>query len=925
MSLLREITERYRLEKILRSTRSGSVLRATDALGGGTAVVKLVALGADPAGEGARFSAFASRLAGLEHRSLPVFRDFGLTTDGSAFLVMEHLEGPSAAELAGTDPKRIVAAMVPIVEGLALLAEHGIGHGNLSPDNLLFATATGEIKMLGLGTALLRAAGPAAGGENARFRAPEELAAGAGPAEPGRADVYSFAATLCALLEVPLPAGAPDEAEPADAAAGRELSIPLSLAFQLEDAEPLRRFLAAALDRRPAARPTFAAAREAAERALHAAPAAAASVEETRPFLPESLEPSIAAAAEPPPPSLDAAAEPPAPILLAASDRLPALAPARGNDLLAELAAALEADIAEAPAAPPHAVPPAIPAAAAPPSAAPPTAPAAPAIPPPPEPVRLAIPEPPRIAIPEPLQKTPPEAPRLAIPEAPKPAVPPPAAALDDDGEALSPITDDMLAAMIAAPPKPAAKAAPARGAKAAGYGVATPSGQHAVPGAASGQPSGQPADQAGAAPGGQPAAWKARLLKPLPLAAAAGILLLIVAGLVLALRRATPAAAAAPPPAAATAAAPGPPPLPPPADRLRTAEEELAAGNDHAALVALRTITPAEQRTLPATACRQIQDLEGILALTAPARLAGDLESGWKTGNLELLRTAARDAADQPAAAAVLPAAARDTLERARRASDLYALAEAAARRGDNPGALQQFGALAHLVPSLHDGSGLRERAAAAVEAEAAKRVADARYEEALAQLDPLRQSWPDRPGLKAEVETIRDQEKNEQTLANLLAQADNAEKRRRPDEGIDLLKKVKPTPHLAAEYSAQMARLQALLDRVDARAPTVELRDGFLLEYDRGTVVNLSFRIRDDYKVENVKVYARPAGGRMVEMPFKHDGFVYDVEVQPSFHQNGTVEVYVVATDYSGHETSLGSREKPLQLKRRKGFRET
>src|SRR5689334_4486018 len=105
MSPLREITERYRLEKIVKSTRSGSVLRATDVLGGGTVVVKLVALGADPAADGERFSRFAGALAALEHPSLPVLRDFGLTTDGSAFLVMEHLEGRSVATLAGTDPK----------------------------------------------------------------------------------------------------------------------------------------------------------------------------------------------------------------------------------------------------------------------------------------------------------------------------------------------------------------------------------------------------------------------------------------------------------------------------------------------------------------------------------------------------------------------------------------------------------------------------------------------------------------------------------------------------------------------------------------------------------------------------------------------------------------------------------------------------
>jgi len=82
----------------------------------------------------------------------------------------------------------------------------------------------------------------------------------------------------------------------------------------------------------------------------------------------------------------------------------------------------------------------------------------------------------------------------------------------------------------------------------------------------------------------------------------------------------------------------------------------------------------------------------------------------------------------------------------------------------------------------------------------------------------------------------------------------------------------------------------------------------------------------VRDDYKVASVKVFARPeGGGRMVEMPLKHDGFVYDVAVQPSFHQNGTVDFYVVATDCSGHESSLGSREQPLRLKRRKGFRES
>ena len=99
--------------------------------------------------------------------------------------------------------------------------------------------------------------------------------------------------------------------------------------------------------------------------------------------------------------------------------------------------------------------------------------------------------------------------------------------------------------------------------------------------------------------------------------------------------------------------------------------------------------------------------------------------------------------------------------------------------------------------------------------------------------------------------------------------------------------------------------------------------LRDGFLLEYARGTVVELSFRASDDYQVKDVKLMARPEGGKFRDLPLvKTRTGYYTVEIQPAFHQNGTVDFYVTATDLSGHETDLGSRDKPLQLKRKQGF---
>jgi hypothetical protein len=66
-----------------------------------------------------------------------------------------------------------------------------------------------------------------------------------------------------------------------------------------------------------------------------------------------------------------------------------------------------------------------------------------------------------------------------------------------------------------------------------------------------------------------------------------------------------------------------------------------------------------------------------------------------------------------------------------------------------------------------------------------------------------------------------------------------------------------------------------------------------------------------------------ARPEGGKYHEMPLEktRTGY-YTVEIPVSFHQNGTVDFYVLATDLSGHETSLGNRDQPMQLKRQQGF---
>jgi hypothetical protein len=793
MTQPREITERYRLERILRSTRFATVLRATDLPSGQTVVVKLIAAGAAGliatgaarrAGIEPAFLAYTTALMAFRHPLLPAVLDSGFSSDGSAFLVLEYLEGQSFETLAGSPPARLLPLLVQAVDGLEALAARRLVHLNVAPENLLVVAAPAgeQLKLLGLGTPLFRAADSL---EDTRFRAPEQrpAAVAAGERPDWRADLHSLALVACQALGVTVAFGD----DPG-------VQMPFALSFELENAEALRRALERSLRRLPADRPSHAEVREAFLAAL--------------------------GAAEPPPWRDEPVAAP-----AAAPTRVPP-APEAAAPLVA-------------------AVPPA-------------STPQAPA--------------------PQPAAVTPPPSQALSAPE------PEPAAA----GELLPSISDEVLAALMAepAPPRPAAA-----------------TGERAAP-----TPAAAPAP---------PAAGLAGLLRrPLVVGSAAAVLLLVAgAGYWLFGRQAKPAAA----PRAAVAVAAKPPELPP-AQRLAEAGLFLAQGDDDRARRVLRSFTPADQRALPPGGCDELRRLEQVLALATRDRLPGDLRAGLASGDLGLLRAAVAAGADQPEA--LDAPAARDDFARAHAAVDLYGRAEQAAARGDRAQALENLGALARQFPRLTDPLALREKAAAAVEGEAEKLVQDGRYAEALTRLAPLRASWPERAGLKERLAAYQQYDKDEQAQEALLAALPGVERRRKPYEGLESMRNVKPTPHLEARFAEARQRLEAQLAQLDQAPPQVALREGYYLEYARGTVAELGFRVTDDYQIKSVKLMARPQGGKMREVPLTKSGLGYTAQIPPSLHQNGTVEFYLTATDLSGHETSLGSPAKPLVLKRKEGF---
>ncbi len=370
---------------------------------------------------------------------------------------------------------------------------------------------------------------------------------------------------------------------------------------------------------------------------------------------------------------------------------------------------------------------------------------------------------------------------------------------------------------------------------------------------------------------------------------------------------------------------APAPPPAEPVRVRLDRAIGFMAAGEDARAREILAALTVADQAALGREGCSRLALAQQMLRLAARDGLAHDLPVALEQGSLATAVALVRAAAAEGVAPAGLYAGAEQDYERARQLADVFARAEQATAAGTPLRVLEVYRELAALFPDQRDGFELRQRAAAALAEQARDRARAGDYAGALSRLADLQRLWPDAPGLREEIATViaqRDAEPVQQALLDRLA---GFERRRRPDEALAELARHEPTPHLAPAFAAERQRFTAQLATLDGAPPVVELREGYGLQYARGTVAELSFRVRDDYGVEQVRVMARRAGGgAMREIPSQRGSFGYTVEIGPDFHGNGTVELYVVATDVSGHEGTLGTPERPLRLERIKGFGE-
>ncbi len=870
----REITERYDLAKILHSGRSGTILLGTDRSTRQTVAVKMIVAGPGPLEEAAaRFEAFGAALGVIRHPGLPVLLDSGISPDGSAFLVLELLEGRTLDTMVGKlEPVDAVKLLGQALGGLEALAVRGLAHGNLTPENLFVATG-GAVKLLGLGSAAfrgLRGAGgvSAASPESARFLAPE-LAAGGVPTS--RSDLHTFALVACHVLGATVEGGD-----------SPSVQMPFAVTLDLANDAALRTVLERLLQSQPAERPSFREVRAALRQALGAQPAASA----------ESAPPSSASSLmtgafpvfteAPAPPPIAKPAAPPAPAFVPPAVSVPSPAP---EPLWSP---ASDPDLADPDPEP------SMPAYVPRPAAAP--APAASAVEtgmPALGPLLGDLPDLdklsggdllPSLSFDDPPRPAPPPV-RRPAPAPPAPLSARPSASVSPaDGELLSAITDEVLNALDGGGPPPPVAPSPVMAGRAA----------------------------SAAAPEKPPV--NRQKLALLFGGLAALLLIALLVGVWWLYR--TPSDGAAP----VSAEAPPPPAAASPQAvmvRVNQALVLLAQGDEDKARKMVEELSYSDQSGLSPEACARLTELEGTLEMLALERLPEDLERGLAAGDLGMLRATVGRGAGLGSA---LPAELRGDFETAKRLVELHRLAEVDAAEGKHAAVLQRMSELRSLSSRLTDPLDLREKAAAAIEKEAEELAMSAQYDLALGRLEPLLSTWSDRPGLTARAAGYRSAREDEAKQQALLDAIPAWERRRKPHEPLEALSQIKPTPHLAAKIEEARKRLEEQLATLDMQPPTVELRPGFGLEYSRGNPVRLEFKVRDDYEVRGVTMWARPPGGKMREMRLQHHkGISYwSVDIPVSYHQNGTVELYLKATDRSGHEGWFGTTSKPMKLTR-------
>lgn len=267
------LDEKYRLEERLGVGGMGTVYRAIHLLIDRPVAIKVLnqRFVEDEAAR-TRFRREARAAGRLQHTNAVTVTDFGQSSDGYVYIVMELLEGRTLRDIvakeAPLDPARAVSLMLQISDAVAAAHEAGIIHRDLKPANVFIvqrADVPSVVKVLDFGIAKLAAEmldddepmtltqfGAMIG--TPRYMSPEQCD---GAELTPAADVYSLGIILYEMLTGTVPFSG---STPLAIALKQSTEIPRPPRdFVSTIPEPLEQLVLHALEKRPEDRPADAA------------------------------------------------------------------------------------------------------------------------------------------------------------------------------------------------------------------------------------------------------------------------------------------------------------------------------------------------------------------------------------------------------------------------------------------------------------------------------------------------------------------------------------------------------------------------------------------------------------------------------------------------------------------------------------------
>jgi len=137
------VAEKYLLEQMLGEGGMGTVWVARNMRLGSKVALKFIRPDLRVADADERLLDEARAQALLEHAAIAKVFDFGCTSEGAPFIVMELLEGRSLADVLA-ERRRVACTvacqiLLPVIDALAFLHESGVVHRDLKPENIFLS------------------------------------------------------------------------------------------------------------------------------------------------------------------------------------------------------------------------------------------------------------------------------------------------------------------------------------------------------------------------------------------------------------------------------------------------------------------------------------------------------------------------------------------------------------------------------------------------------------------------------------------------------------------------------------------------------------------------------------------------------------------------------------------------------------------